>query len=550
MGSPPAAVKGVSPVVKRPPEVQNTPRSEPFWTSYQPGQSVRRKGEMIIAIDQGTTGSTVCIMDARGHVLARGSREFPQHFPKPGWVEHNPDEIWTSVLEALASALADLGETSTPVSAIGLTNQRETMMVWERESGDLLGNALVWQDRRTASRCENLAPRTEEVRQTTGLVIDPYFSASKLSYRLDEGLRDDARAGHLAFGTVDSFLIEKLTGGTQKDGGPKIEVTNASRTLLMDLRTRQWSREMCDMWDIPEAILPSIVPSAGVVGRTRGVPGIPDGIPISGIAGDQHAALFGQGCIRPGDAKCTYGTGAFVLVNTGAKPLRSEAGLLSTLAWQIGETPVYALEGASFIAGAAVQWLRDGLGLIREAAEIEGLARQVDSSEGVAFVPALAGLGAPYWDPEARGVICGITRGTTAAHMARATLDAIAFQVDDLLRAMQRDLVRERGTELSRLRVDGGAARNDLLMQLQADLSQLMVDRPTDIESTARGAGMLAAVGAGLVKDAEEAAAQFHLDRSFEPQGTSEESDLNRRRWEQAVARSRSHLVPADASTS
>lgn len=311
----------------------------------------------------------------------------------------------------------------------------------------------------------------------------------------------------------------------------------------MDLRRRSWSPEMCALWGIPEAILPHIVPSAGIVAHTRGVPGLPDGIPISGIAGDQHAALFGQGCVSPGDAKCTYGTGAFVLVNTGTVPLVSEAGLLSTLAWQIGDEAVYALEGASFIAGAAVQWLRDGLGLIPSAQEVESLAREVDSTAGVTFVPALAGLGAPYWDPDARGLICGITRGTTAAHVARATLEAIAFQVDDLLRAMQNDLERETGSKLSRLRVDGGAARNDLLLEMQASFSGLSVDRPREVETTARGAGLLASIGVGALSGTKEAAEAFRLDRSFEPSIDAKTREEDRARWEDAVRRTRSSFM-------
>jgi glycerol kinase len=492
---------------------------------------------LLLAIDQGTTGSTAVLMDLSGDVHSRASVEFPQHFPKPGWVEHEPDEIWASILAAIEGAVSEVPGGRDRIAAIGIANQRETMLVWERETSKPVHRAIVWQDRRTSARCAELSSLEEEVRSTTGLVIDPYFSASKLEWLLNQEpeLRVRARKGKLAFGTVDGFVVERLTGGL----GPHsiMEVTNASRTLLMDLRTRTFSPRMCEIWNIPWEILPTIVPSAGHFGVTRGVPGLPDGVPISGIAGDQHAALFGQGCVRIGDAKCTYGTGAFVLANTGGAPLLSEARMLSTLAWQIGDEVVYALEGASFIAGAAVQWLRDGLGLIQSAADIEALARTVASSDGVVFVPALVGLGAPHWDPDARGLISGITRGTTAAHIARATLEAIAFQVDDLLRAMSHDLTHAGLNQIARLRVDGGAAQNDLLMQMQADISSLEVDRPESIESTARGAAMLAAIGAGFFQGSQEAVHAFRTSKGFSP-SMSEPCRRNARAsWEQAVAR-------------
>lgn len=509
------------------------------------------QGEMqtqgvIVSIDQGTTGSTVFVMDGQGRTLAQASREFPQHFPQPGWVEHEPDEIWESVLSALEDALSSVPSARDNIVAIGITNQRETMVLWDAKTKRPVHRALVWQDRRTTERCLSLAHQNARVREVTGLVIDPYFSASKLAWLLngDLGFKAAAAQGTLRFGTIDSYLVERLSGGhAEVSSKHVIEVTNASRTLLMDLRTQTWSREMCDLWDIPMAVLPDIVSSAEVVARTRGVPGIPDGIPISGIAGDQHAALFGQGCINPGDAKCTYGTGAFILTNTGHAPLSSGAGLLTTLAWKVKGEAVYALEGASFIAGAAVQWLRDGLGIIPSAPEIEPLAASVTSSEGVVFVPALSGLGAPYWDPEARGLICGITRGTTAAHVARATLEAIAFQVDDLLRAMDQDLKAGGGEGLSHLRVDGGACANDLLMKMQADISGLRVDRPVEVESTARGAGLLAAIGVGLLAGVSEAAQVFRLDRSFDASIGEQQREKERGRWEQAVSRTRSSLA-------
>lgn len=501
------------------------------------------KGDLIVAIDQGTTGSTVVVTDVEGRVLARANREFPQHFPRPGWVEHEPEEIWKSVVDALSSAIVQVPDATKRVQAVGITNQRETVVVWDAISLRALHRALVWQDRRTSGRCAELRDQTDRVKALTGLVIDPYFSASKMAWLLREvpGLEAPLKSGEARMGTVDSYLVDKLSGG-KSDVSDRhvVEVTNASRTLLMDLKQRKWSEEMCELWGIPRAILPDIVPSAGIVARTRSVPGLRDGIPIAGIAGDQHAALFGQGCISVGDAKCTYGTGAFVLVNTGEVPVVSHAGLLSTLAWQIGDQVVYALEGASFIAGAAVQWLRDGLGLIEQAPEIERLAETVPSSEGVTFVPALAGLGAPYWDPDARGLICGMTRGTTKAHLARATLEGIAFQVDDLLRSMEADLKRENQVGLRRLRVDGGAAANNLLMQMQADFSRLPVDRPVNVESTARGAALLASIGIGALSDASDAAQTFELERAFSPELDEPHREKARAGWEQAVARARS----------
>ncbi len=500
--------------------------------------------QTIVAIDQGTSGTTVVVLGEGGRCISRAHRAFPSYFPRPGWVEQDVDEIWDSVLGALAEALDASPLPREAVAAIGITNQRETCLIADRASGRCEHRALVWQDRRTTEQCAALEPHAKRVRAITGLVIDPYFSASKVSWLLDAHpeLRRDALGGSSCFLTIDGFLVQRLSGGYAPLGAV-MEATNASRTLLMDIRTRTWSQEMCELFQVPTTLLPSIVPSAGVVAHTRGVPGLPDGIPISGIAGDQHAALFGQGCIQKGDAKCTYGTGAFVLCNTGAQMIESEAGLLSTLAWQIGGHPTYALEGACFIAGAAVQWLRDGLGLINEAKDVESLAESVLSTDGVYFVPALTGLGAPYWDPAARGLFCGITRGTTKAHFARATLEAIALQVDDLLRVMQSDLTRAGSSGLSQLRADGGASRNNLLMQMQADVSGLRVDRPTDIESTARGAGMLAGLGAGLFASVEEAVNVFEVGKSFQSSWSPEQRVQKRTAWEQAVARARSQLI-------
>lgn len=460
--------------------------------------------DLILAIDQGTTGTTVLVVDQKLTVRARGYREFAQIYPRPGEVEHDPEAIWASVTGAMAEALA--GEDVARLAAIGITNQRETTLLWERDGGRPVGNAIVWQDRRTAPQCGELKAAGHEafVRQHTGLVLDPYFSATKVKWLLDDvaGLRDQAEAGKIAFGTVDSFLVWRLTGGAVH----ATDVTNASRTLLFDLETLKFSEDLCEIFDVPSQILPEVRPSSGSFGETKGVPGLPDGIPILGIAGDQQAALYGQDCTDTGDAKCTYGTGAFLLMNVGPRPIPSQRGLLSTVAWTLGEDgrpgktlvpstrTAYALEGSAFIAGALVQWLRDGLGIIAKASEVEALARSVPDSGGVTIVPALAGLGAPHWRPEARGLIGGITRGTTKAHIARAALEAIALQNVDLFRAMQADA----GIGITNLRVDGGAASNDLLMQIQADLLGLQVFRPEMVELTALGAAKLAARGAGM----------------------------------------------------
>jgi glycerol kinase len=422
------------------------------------------------------------------------------------------------------------------IAAIGITNQRETTLMWDRRTGASIHRAIVWQDRRTADHCRELENKGHgpRVRAVTGLVIDPYFSGTKVKWLLDHvsGARARAEKGELAFGTVDSYLVWRLTGGAAH----VTDATNASRTLLMNLGSLAWDDAMCELLAVPRAILPSIVASAGIVGQTRGAAGIPDGVPIAGIAGDQQAALFGQACFEQGDVKCTYGTGAFILVNTGGEPKTSRFGLLSTVAWKTAAGTVYALEGSSFIAGAAVQWLRDGLGIIKSAAEIEALARQVASSDGVKFVPALAGLGAPYWDAGARGIITGLTRGTTAAHLARATLEAIAHQVDDLVRAMADDL----GVKVRRMRVDGGAAANDLLMQFQSDLSDVVVERPTELESTARGAAMLAGLGVGLFHKEEDAAGMSRAASAFRPTMETAARERLRRDWADAVSRSRS----------
>ncbi len=489
--------------------------------------------DLLLALDQGTSGSTALVMDQGGKTLGRKNVEFEQHFPQPGWVEHDPEDIWQSIVEATGEALKEAGIEANRIAAIGVTNQRETTVVWDRATQKPIHRAIVWQDRRTADRCAELreAGHLEETRQRTGLVLDPYFSGTKIAWILDEhDARSRAEAGELAFGTIDSFLLHRLSGGQIH----ATDVTNASRTLLMNLATLDWDEHMLELLRVPRQVLPSIVPSAGPVAVTKGFGGLPDGVPITGVAGDQQAALFGQACFGVGDAKCTYGTGAFVLTNVGDAPLLSRFGLLTTVAWKVGTEVAYALEGSAFIAGAAVQWLRDGLGLIESASEIEPLARQVESSEGVYFVPALAGLGAPYWDPQARGVICGLTRGSSAAHLARATLEAIAHEVTDLLEAMAEDL----GQPLVRMRVDGGAAANDLLMQEQAKLAGLSIERPVDLETTARGAAMLAAVGAGLFSDKADAADMAPIERTFEPPELASRSGA-RSGWKAAVARAR-----------
>jgi glycerol kinase len=530
----------------------------------------------LLAIDQGTTGSTALVMGMDGRTLGRESQELPQHFPESAWVEHDPAEIQSSVTLAVSGALRAAGVRGAEIFAIGITNQRETTLLWERASGRPIDRAIVWQDRRTSEVCRLLKSQGHEpeVRERTGLVLDPYFSATKLAWLLDErGVRQRAESAELAFGTIDSYLIWWLAGGAPGGAPHVIEVTNASRTSLMHLDTLDWDPWLCELFRVPRQVLPRIVPSTGIVARTRGFEPLPDGVPIAGVAGDQQAALFGQACFAPGDAKCTYGTGAFLVVNTGLERVRSAHGLLSTVAWQIGDQLAYALEGSCFIAGAAVQWLRDGLGLIRSSAEIETLARSVPSSDGVVFVPALSGLGAPHWDPDARGLICGLTRGSSAGHIARATLEAVAFQVMDLVSAMREDLTAqrrtadvlpakpptagrsaggvERGAEIARIRVDGGAAQNNLLMQFQSDVSNVEIERPLDVESTARGAALLAGVGAGVFRDLQQAAQWVEHPQRFQPQMTNSEREQRVATWQAAVRRTRSGLdvsAPAAAS--
>ena len=486
----------------------------------------------ILAIDQGTTGTTVLVLDVRARVLGRATVAVPQHFPAAGQVEHDGEEIWSGVREAITAALDAAKIRGEDVGAIGITNQRETTLLWDRATGRPIHRAIVWQDRRTAPECAALRERGVEplVYERAGLLLDPYFSGTKIAWLLDhvDGARARAKKGELAFGTMDSWVIHKLTGGAHVT-----DVTNASRTLLLSLKNLAWDDDLLSALDVPRAVLPEVVPSAGVVGHTKGVPGLPDGIPIAGIAGDQQAALFGQGCFRKGDVKCTYGTGAFVLMNAGTTPVPSRHRLLTTVAWQIPGEVAYALEGSAFIAGAAVQWLRDGLGIIRSASEIEALARSVPDAGEVVFVPSLTGMGAPHWAPEARGLVCGIGRDTTKAHLARATLDGIALEIADLVEAMSNDA----GAPIASMRVDGGASANDLLLQVQADVAATEVVRPKVVETTALGAGMLAALGAGMVASRDEVLGALAIDRVFRPEGERAKVDALRGRWRVAVAR-------------
>jgi glycerol kinase len=486
----------------------------------------------VVAIDQGTTGTTALVLDQQLRVRGRADREFPQHYPAPGEVEHDPEEIWRSVLDALAAALAEANVPPRELAALGITNQRETTVLWDRASGAPVHRAIVWQDRRTAPACAQLAAagHGERVRRRTGLPIDPYFSATKIAWLLDErDLRKRAERGELAFGTIDTFLLHRLTGGLVH----RTEPTNAARTLLFDIHEMAWSDELCGTFGVPRTLLPHVVPTAGVFGHTSGVPGLPDGVPIAGIAGDQQAALFGQACFQPGAAKCTYGTGAFLLMHTGAEPVASRHGLVTTVAWELPGERAYALEGSAFVAGAAVQWLRDGLGLIRDSGEIETLARSVADSGGVVVVPAFAGLGAPHWRPDARALITGITRGTTKAHLARAVLEGIALQNVDILRAMEADA----GKPLCELKVDGGAAANDLLMQFQADVLGTTIRRPQQLESTAFGAACLAGLGAGLWPDKDTIARQWREQRTFTPLLAADDVAAHLRRWRDAVGK-------------
>jgi len=490
----------------------------------------------VLAIDQGTTGTTVLAVDPDGVVRGRGYAELPQHFPRPGWVEHDPDEIWRTTCEALTKALSAARVSATEIAAIGITNQRETTILWDRDSGRPVGNAIVWQCRRTAEICEALksAGAEPEFREKTGLVLDPYFSGTKIRWLLDEipGIRVRAERGKIAFGTVDSWLLWRLSGGRVHATDP----SNASRTLCFDLRVLDWDEGLCRRLGVPMSVLPKVLPSAGVFAETV-ADVLPAGIPVAGIAGDQQAALFGQACLTDGTAKNTYGTGCFALLNTGASPVVSKRGLLTTVAWTVDQRTSYALEGSVFVAGAAVQWLRDGLGVIRNAAETQVLAESVPDTGGVYFVPAFVGLGAPYWDPYARGILVGLTRGTTRAHIARAALEAIAYQSRDVLDTM----TDEADLQMEALRIDGGASANDFLCQFQADVLNADVLRPAVIETTGLGAAYLAGVGAGIWKTTD-LASRWKLERRFTPTMTASAREEGYAGWRHAVERSRARV--------
>jgi glycerol kinase len=487
----------------------------------------------VLALDQGTTSSRAIVFDRRGTPVAAAQKEFQQIFPRPGWVEHDAAEIWSTQLECARSALRQAGASASDLAAIGVTNQRETVVLWDRVSGVPVANAIVWQDRRTAERCVELraAGVEDRVRAKTGLVLDPYFSATKLAWLLDHvpGARTRAERGELAFGTIDSWLIWNLTGGAEH----VTDVSNASRTSLLNLATLQWDDELLELFRIPRDVLPRVSASSEVVGVTAlfGAE-----VPIAGNAGDQQAATFGQACFSPGMAKNTYGTGAFMLMNVGASPQASDNRLLATAGWTLGSgAPAFMLEGSVFVAGAVVQWLRDGLSLFARSDDVEALARQVPDAAGVLLVPAFVGLGAPHWDPDARGTIVGLTRGTTKAHMARAALESIAFQSHDVLEAMQRDAARP----LTELRVDGGASRNDLLMQFQADVMGVPVVRPVVTETTALGAAYLAGLATGFWAGTGEIAALWRVERRFDPAMNGDQRDDRVDEWRRAVERSR-----------
>jgi glycerol kinase len=488
----------------------------------------------VLAFDQGTTSSRAIAFGRDGRILGSSQQEFRQIYPQPGWVEHDPLEIWHSQRDVAAQALAAAGLAARDVGAIGITNQRETTVLWERATGRPVANAIVWQDRRTASRCDALRQAGHEplFTQRTGLLLDAYFSGTKLAWLLDNvpGARERAKRGELAFGTVDTWLIWQLSGGRSH----VTDVSNASRTLLFNIHTLDWDDELLALLDVPRSVLPGIVASSGTA-ATTGCDGLPTGLAVAGIAGDQQAALFGQACHSPGMAKNTYGTGCFLLMNTGSRPSASGNRLLTTVAWQRAGATTYALEGSVFIAGAAVQWLRDGLGIIERSADVEGLAASVADSAGAYFVPALSGLGAPYWDPHARGTLVGITRGTTRAHIARATLESIAFQSAELIEAMAADS----GIALKELRVDGGATANNLLMQMQADFLGVPVVRPKVTETTALGAAYLAGLACGFWKDEAEIASLWSRDRVFEPKLSRDAAAARMSEWKRAVERSR-----------
>ncbi|UOF01453.1 glycerol kinase GlpK [Bdellovibrio reynosensis] len=486
----------------------------------------------IMAIDQGTTSSRTCIINQAGGLVAEARETFKQIFPKPGWVEHDPEDIWYSTQRSMRLALEKAKIKGSQIHAIGITNQRETVMLWDKKSGKAIHNAIVWQCRRTQDLCEKLKKNKKEkmITAKTGLVLDPYFSGTKIQWLLKNVPQAAAKAksGETVAGTVDTFLLWKLTNGKSH----KTDVSNASRTMLMNIHTGWWDEELLKLLQVPESILPEICPSNADFGVTQGLGFLPDGVPITGIVGDQQAALFGQACYDLGEAKCTFGTGSFLLLNTGKKAVKSKNKLLTTIAWKLkNQEMTYALEGGAFVCGAAVQWLRDGLGLFQASSDIEALAKTVEDTQGVEFVPALTGLGAPHWQPEARGVISGLTRGSTKAHIARATLEAMALQNVDILVTMQKDL----GKKLKGVKVDGGAAANDLLMQLQADYCGVNVVRPKNLETTALGAAFMAGLGSGLWKDIKEIKKVWAIDKEFKVKMNSKDRKARMQRWETAL---------------
>jgi glycerol kinase len=486
-------------------------------------------GQYILSIDQGTTSSRAMLFDAQGRAAFTAQREFTQHFPRDGWVEHNAEEIWVTTLGVVREALEYARTEKADVAAIGITNQRETTVVWDRQSGEPVYSAIVWQDRRTAEYCEALRAQGLEAQVTdkTGLLLDPYFSGTKVNWILDQvdGARARAEKGELAFGTIDCFLIWRLTGGKRHT----TDATNASRTLLFNIHTQQWDAELLDLLSVPESLLPEVLDCAADYGRTdRALLGAE--IPIAGVAGDQQAALIGQACFQPGMIKSTYGTGCFMVLNTGGEALRSRNKLLTTVAYRLGGETTYALEGSIFVAGAAVQWLRDGIGVIESAAQTEAMARSLDSNEGVYLVPAFTGLGAPHWDPDARGAIFGITRDTGPAQLVRAALESVCYQTFDLLEAKRRD-----GIEPRRLRVDGGMVANDWLCEFLADLLGIVVERPQQTETTALGAAYLAGLQVGLFASLDDIAARWQAEREFEPRMDGHQRNLLLADWHDAV---------------
>lgn len=486
----------------------------------------------ILALDQGTSSSRAIVFDHEGRICATAQKEFPQHFPKPGWVEHDPKDIWSSEASVIAEAITSMGINGLNIAGIGITNQRETTIVWDAETGEPVYNAIVWQDRRTSEYCDSLKEQnlTGFIREKTGLIIDAYFSATKIRWILENvpGARARAEAGKLRFGTVDTWLLWNLTRGECH----MTDVSNASRTMLFNIHTLNWDEDLMKLFGIPMSMLPEVHSSSEIYGYTKTTI-FAHKVPVAGIAGDQQAALFGQMCTTPGSVKNTYGTGCFLLMNSGTKPITSSHNLLTTIAWKIGDTVNYALEGSIFVGGSVVQWLRDGLGIIKSSSEIESLAMTVPDNGGVYFVPALTGLGAPYWDQYAKGTICGLTRGTTAAHIARAALEGIAFETMDIVNAMEHDA----GIKLAELKVDGGASRNNLMMQFQADILGTKVIRPKVTETTAMGACYLAGLATGYWDSLDDIKRQWNADKVFEPLAPAEKVLKLKEGWANAIDR-------------